>query len=274
MATIPLPALAVRPPEQQPNPLEQLQRLQQLKSMGQQQQMQGQDIAIKQQQLKDQTAMTAAMKGADPTSPTFYDDVSKGVLQNGGSANAALAVQQHALTIKKTVSDIAAQDATTGSKNLETFINTHKAVGDALSGIEQVPDDQLHDTATAKVNELAKAGLLPPQAAQQALQTIQSTPDPNALRSAIDQVAKTSMGAKAVAEEAQAQAGAQETSAKAGLEQNKLQIIQQYKQNPQAMLAQVDAAAPADKPNAQHANEGPGQSGDEPRRCGRGKEAH
>ena len=118
------------------------------------------------------------------------------MLTNGGSANAALAVKQHALTIKKTVSDIAAHDATTGSKNLETYINSHKMVGNALEELTQLPDEQLHDGATAKVSELAKAGVIDPPTAEKALQTIQGTPDPNALRSQIDLLAKRHWGRK------------------------------------------------------------------------------
>jgi hypothetical protein len=204
MASIPLPALSVQPPQTQ-DTLGQFQKLAALRSLGQQQQLQSQQMEsnqqeqqIRAQQIRDQQAMTAAMKtwnGKD------YDDLAKSVLENGGSANAATQIQQHGLTIKKTVSDIAAQDATTGSKNLETFIGMHKAIGDALEGIETVPDAQLHDVATQKVTELAKAGIMPPQTAQQALQAIQNTPDPTQLRTMIDNFAKSSMGAKAIADQ-------------------------------------------------------------------------
>jgi hypothetical protein len=214
MGSIPLPALAVQPPPQT-DPLQNYGKVLQMKSLLQNQQAQQQEIQIRQQQLTDQQAMTAALKGADPTSPTFYDDVAKGVLKNGGSGNAALQVQQHALTVKKTISDIAASDAATSAKNLETFIAAHKTVGDALQGIEAVPDDQLHDTAVSKVNELATAKVLDPQTAQKALQVIQNTSDPTALRAQIDVLAKNSMGAKAVAEQQQTSAATNKDAAQA-----------------------------------------------------------
>jgi hypothetical protein len=99
-------------------------------------------IALQQQQLRDQAALTTAMKSWNPSDG--YDSLTKSVLENGGSGNAALQVKQHALTVQKTVSDIAAQDAATGSKNLETFINAHKTIGSLLEGIENVSDTQLH----------------------------------------------------------------------------------------------------------------------------------
>lgn len=224
MASIPLPALDVKPP--QPNDsLGAYQKLMALRSLGQQQQIQQQTIQsnqqeqqIRQQQIVDEQATTAAMKSTDPTSPTYFDDLTKSALQNGASAARAQLIQQHGLTIKKTVSDIAAQDATTGSKNLETFIGKHKAVGDALEGIENVPDDQLHAAATQKITELTKAGILDPQTAQQALQGVQSTADPQALRQHIDVLAKSSMGMKAVAEQAKTQAETNQANAKARLD--------------------------------------------------------
>jgi hypothetical protein len=218
MATIPLPALDIRQ-QPQPDPLGSFQKLMALRSLAQSQQLQQQQIQsgqqeqqLRQQQIQDQQATTAAMKNWDPSSGD-YDGLAKSVLQNGGSANAATAIQQHGLTIKKTISDIAAQDAASGSKNLETFIGKHKAVGDALEGIEQVPDEQLHATAAQKVQELARSGILDPQTAQQAMQTIQSTPDPQQLRQKIDVLAKASLGAKAVADQAKTQAETQESQA-------------------------------------------------------------
>lgn len=216
MASIPLPALDTRPP-QSPDPMASYGRALSLrdliqKSQMNQQNMQAnqQEMQIRQQQIADQTAMTAAMKDWDGKD---YDALAKSVLQHNGSANAATQIQQHGLTIKKTVSDIAKQDSETGSKNLETFINSHKAIGDALTGIENVPDDQLHQKALDTVGELAKAGILQPQQAQQFSQGIQATQDPKELRSQIDMFAKTSQGAKATAEAEQAKANLDKTKA-------------------------------------------------------------
>lgn len=199
---IPLVALSSQPP-QQPDLMGGVGKLLAIKSMLGQQQMQQQEIAVKQQQRADLEATTTAMKSWDRKD---YEALSKSVLDNGGSAAAATAIQQHGLTLKKTVSDIAAQDATTGSKNLETFIGKHKAIGDALEGIEQVPDEQLHDAVLGKISDLAKAGIFDPQAAQGLAQQVQSTQDPKMLRMLIDQAAKSSEGAKYAADQAKTKA--------------------------------------------------------------------
>jgi hypothetical protein len=220
MAGFPLPALDIRPPQPQVDPLSQFQKVMSLRSLMGAQQLQQQQIAagqqeqqIRQQAITDNQAVTAAMKTWDGQD---YDALAKSVLQNGGSANAATQIQQHGLTIKKTVSDIAAQDAATGSKNLDTFIAKHKAVGDALEGVESVPDDQLHDHAVSVVTNLTNAGVMDPQTAQQVFGAIQNTPDPKALRAAIDQTAKGSMGAKAAADLAKTQADTQKTLSEVG----------------------------------------------------------
>lgn len=218
MSTIPLPALAVQPPAQQPGPLEQFGQLQRLHTLLGQQQLQQQQIQagqqenqIRQQQLKDQQATTQALKDWDGQN---YQSLTKKVIDAGGSGNAALAIQQHGLTVKKTVSDIAAQDAKTGESNLQTFIGKHKAIGDALEGIENVPDKDLHGAAVNIINELSSGGVFDQigkpgsgaPVAQQMLQKVISIQDPKALRDQIDMLAKASMGAKAAAEQQQAEA--------------------------------------------------------------------
>lgn len=241
MASIPLPALDLKP-VQQPDMMGDVSKLMALKSMMTQQQSQQQELQIRAQQVKDQQATTTAMRSVDPSNskyksdPTsYYADLARSVLENGGSATAAQGVQQHGLTVTKTVSDIAAQDAATGSKNLETFIGRHKAIGDALEGIESVPDTELHAAATQKVSELTKSGLLDAQSGQQLLQGIQAMQDPKQLREKIDIFAKSSMGAKAVADKAKTEqetktSAAQEQKDTADTEKTKLetQLMQQY----------------------------------------------
>jgi hypothetical protein len=215
MSSIPLPALSIHPPQQE-NPAEQLGKMVQMKSMLQNQQMKQGEIQLQQQQIKDQQAMTTAMKNWDGKD---YDALSKSVLQNGGSANAATQIQQHGLTIKKTVSDIAAQDATAGSKNLETFIGKQKALGDGLmegADPKVVPDEQLHQWALGKIQTFAQGGILDQQTAQGLSQKVQSIQDPAQLRTLVEQAAKSSMGAKAVAEQQKTIAEAGKDTAQAG----------------------------------------------------------
>src|SRR5947207_609219 len=120
MSTIPLAALSIKTPDQQPpDALGGLSKLLALRGMITNQQSQEQELQIRSQQVRDLAATTAAMKTWDGKD---YGALAKSVLDNGGSATAAQGVQQHGLTVQKTVSDIAKQDAETGSKHLETFI--------------------------------------------------------------------------------------------------------------------------------------------------------
>jgi hypothetical protein len=220
MSTIPLPALDLH---QQPQPdiLGQFGKLQALRSLGQQTQMQQGQLQIQQQQIADQQATTAALRAVDPTDPKYkdnplqyYADVQQNVLKNNGSANAALAVQQHGLTVQKTVSDIAKQDAETGSKKLETYITQHKALGDQIEGLLNLPDEQLHDGAIAKING-AVGTLLDAPTAQQYIQQIQGISDPKQLRTTIDTIGKAALGATNVANLAKTQAETAEQTASA-----------------------------------------------------------
>lgn len=246
MGNIPLPALDLKPP-QQPDMMGDVSKLMALKSMMGQQQIQQQEIQLRQQQVKDQQATTTAMKNWDGKD---YEALTKSVLENGGSSTAAQAIQKHGLDIKKTVSDIAAQDATTGSKNLETFIGSHKAIGDALEGIEQVPDAEIHQKALDTIGQLAKAGIMDPQTAQQLMQGVQQVQDPKVLRDHIDVFAKSSMGAKAVAEQAKTAAETAKDKAQgeeaAASAANKRAESQFYQQHGGAPGVPVEAQQQAD----------------------------
>ncbi len=89
-----LPALDVRPPATPPNALAEFGEVARLQSTLQAQQLQQQEMQIRGQQIKDQQATTAAMQNWDPSTGD-YDGLAKSVLANGGSANAATAIQQH-----------------------------------------------------------------------------------------------------------------------------------------------------------------------------------
>lgn len=233
MSSIPLPALDLRP-QQSADPLQSIGRLIEMKSLLNSQQMQAGQLQLQQQQIKDQQALTNSLRNWDPSTQS-YDDLAHSVIQNGGSGNAALQIQQHALSIKKTVSDIAAQDATSGSKNLETFIGKQKAIGNLLEAHTQVPDEQLHDWTLGQIDTLSKNGILDPPHAQQLSQAVQQTQDPQQLRSLIDQAGKSALGAQQVAEQQKTVADTaraqQETStSKATQAKTELEtsIMQQY----------------------------------------------
>lgn len=194
------PALSI------PSPSESIGKALEVKSLLQDQQIKKQQLQLQQQKVADEKATTAAMKDADPSKPTYFDDVADAIVKKyGGSAAAAQAWQQHGFQIKKTFSDIAMQDANTGSKNLETYNGKNKAVGDSLGVLtdpKQVPDDQLHDQALKHVADLQQNGILDAPHAQQLTQQIQATTDPAALRSNLQMAANSFKGQKAIADEA------------------------------------------------------------------------
>ncbi len=221
-----LPALDVRPPVAPPNPLAEFGEVARLQSTLQEQQLQQQQMQLRQQQIKDQQATTSAMQSWDPSTGD-YDGLAKQVLANGGSANAATAIQQHGLQVKQLT-------ATLTADQLKNYQTQHKIAGDALLPLtdpSQVPDEQLHQRALDTTMELVNKGILDRNTGMGAVQAIQTTQDPTALRTQISQMAKTFQGAaatsaqnKETAETAKDTASAQNEAAQAGLNQIKLNL--------------------------------------------------
>jgi len=127
MSSIPLPALSIKPIDQ-PDALQNFARIQQLRQMQQeaplrqqimQQQAQTGQLELQQKQieLKDQQALTNAMHEWDGKDLNGLVPL---VVKNGGSANAVMGLKSKILEQQQTYSKIAADDATTGSKNIET----------------------------------------------------------------------------------------------------------------------------------------------------------
>lgn len=210
-----LPALQV---PQQPDLLQKFGQLQQLR--GQQQQLQTQqqlaplqvqnaqqtaqsgaiDLQMKQQDLKDQQAMSAAMQqwsqmpakqgnpvspgsiqSAQPASPPSYDDLIDLAKKNGASFKAIQGLQTSVLGMKEKASTIAKDDAQTGASNANALKTKNGMLIDALSGIVNLPDDQLAPGLLSAAQQLSAKGLLDPQHVQLAQQLAQSG-DPAAIR--------------------------------------------------------------------------------------------
>jgi hypothetical protein len=119
MSSIPLPALDIRPQAPQADPLEQYGRLMQLKNQMALQPLQQQaaqqqvqtgavDLQQKQQQFKDQQAMTAAMQGWDGKD---YNDLIPLVQKNGGSAQAVIGLKGHILDQQSKIAEAAKNNA-------------------------------------------------------------------------------------------------------------------------------------------------------------------
>jgi hypothetical protein len=226
MASIPLPALDVRPPQQQADPLEQYGRLMQLRNMQQnqplqtqalQQQVQSGQLGIQQQQqqLKDQQAMTAAMQSWDGKD---YNQILPLVLKNGGSAQAVMGLKQKILEQQQALSTTLKNNADAG----QAQINAVKTKGDLLDGTlstlvdpKQVPDAQLPQAVQQAAQDLVQKGVLDPQHAQQVGQLLQSG-NPAQIRSQLDLMRKTNLAQSQIMEDAAKQAGVTKDVAQAG----------------------------------------------------------
>jgi hypothetical protein len=178
-------------PIEQPDVLNNFAKLQAMRGQAQQQQIQAAQAPYQQQILqeeatqapiktqemqtaaRDQQAMTAAMHQWDGKS---LDDLPSLVLKNGGSSTAVMGLKQKALEQRQTYSKIAADDATTGSKQIDTLKNKNDMVYGALQSVLQLPDEQLPQALTAKAQELVQQGLLDPQHGQLAQQLAQNNP--------------------------------------------------------------------------------------------------
>lgn len=198
MSSIPLPALSIHAPEQQ-DPLSQYAKIAQLRGMQQQQQLGQQQLIGAQQEnqqravaLQDQQAMTKAMQDWDGKDMNALAPLA---LKHGASSTAVMGLRKQALGIQEQYSKIAEQDATTGTKNLETLKGTNDLILGRINGVLDSPDAELPQNLTAAAQELATQKgpngqpLLDPQHAQMAAQIAQSG-DPKQIRQALGTFAK------------------------------------------------------------------------------------
>lgn len=248
MGSIPLPALSIQPPAQQPNMLENLMRLQQLKQsqammpgqlQAQQQSLQAGQLENqqRQQQLKDQQAHTAAMNQWDVKSDPNGETLPQLILKNGGSGDAAMSLKKGILAQKEQISTIAKNDAETGQNNLKTLQGKNDINLGALKTIDDVPDDQLGAHLTQTIQGLTQQGTIDPQHAQsfqQLAQAVQSGQVPPAtaraqlkiLEKGLQSSSQQMTQAKDAAETAKNNAQAGEATANTGKLQAELNFYQ------------------------------------------------
>lgn len=235
-----LPALDVKTP-QQPDLLQQFSQLQALK--GNQQAMQqraalaplqqeaaqqnvqtGQlDIQQKQQQLKNQQALTQAYQTWDGRS---YEDLAHLALKAGATGDAIQAIQQHGLALRKTASDIAESDAKTGSDNATTLGKQLDQAAGALQGVLSAPTEQQGQALIATAQQLAQqkrpdgTPLLDAQHLQMAEQLAQQ--GPQAIATQVPIFAKSLTALSAQLDAAQKQATTQKDLATASATRGKI----------------------------------------------------
>lgn len=244
MASIPLPALDVRP-AQTPDALSQYGKALQMKSLLGEQQLQQGQLAMQQQQLKDQSAITSAWKNWDGKDP---DTLVKGVLNAGGSGNAANQIDQMLMARQQQKNALSESDFKIQNDKNDRMLGR-------LNAAEDVPDEGLLEHATNAIKQSVSLGDLDPRGAQAAQQAMaQAGNDPKAMRAALDNFKKSYQLESVQFSRAKEQSEIQKNQAQAGLDnankllaQNKADVMAAYKANPQVLLSQVDAIAPANK---------------------------
>lgn len=156
MGTIPAPNIVADAEQIAQNPLTEYARATQLQEnqqeFPQEQEQRAQAIEAQKRQFADQDALTKAMTEYN-SAEHKPDDIPGLITKNGGSGQAALAAQQHILTLRKTASDIAKQDADTGSAQIATLTKGHEMIGGRLASLKDVPDEQLGDELAGAISE-------------------------------------------------------------------------------------------------------------------------
>lgn len=246
MATLPgLPALHVNPPAPPLDPLAEMGKVASLRNLGQQSQENQLAIQEKQMQLQDQQAMTSAMHEWDGKDLSQLPGL---VLKHGGSAQAVFGLKQKTLEQQKTYSDIAKQDAETGGNKLKNIQSVNDMLLGGLKSATEGPDETLGQRLQAAAQNVLQAtqGTIDPQTAQGIQQSVQQLTQlpPDQLKLHLPILEKSLQGNKAQLDAAEQAAKTSKDVAATAIDQNKLDMIQAAKANPQQFPALVDQVIP------------------------------
>lgn len=209
---IPLAALALKPPEQPQDPIQNYARALQLKqqianaplqqqAMQQQVQAGAQENQQRQQAIDDQKATTDAMRSWDGKS---MDDLPGLLLKHGASATAVFGMKDNILKQKTALNTLD-----------ESTFKLNQGKNDQLLGKLQAvtggDDTTLPARLSQAVQESVQQGILDPAHAQQIGQITQQIQDPSKLKDALGVFEKGLMGQKAQFDQSQKE---RETAAK------------------------------------------------------------
>ncbi len=249
MGNIPLPALDIRPP--QPNdPLGAFEKLQALRSMANQQQIQQQQIQSGQQenqlralQLQDQQTLRSSAKDLDWSKPDTFDKWIANAQQNGVSPQT---LSQLSLQRAQYQEQLAKTDTATltAQKEVNSQLQGHI---DAIKGITD--PTKRSQAAQLQGSQILQSGIARTPQAQQMAQALASgkwVPSDDDL----EMFENGLTDHNTQIEQRLKQAETAKNSTEALLNQNKVDVINSWKQNPQQVLAQVDSIVPPTGPNA------------------------
>ena len=202
MSSIPLPALGIRPPEQQEGPMDAYGKMMQLKTLLGQQQLQQQamqsgqmDLQMKQIQMQDAQASSKAMHdlfagGQESAAPQAgaqegqqsapqqaaaapkvdITQLPRLIAKYGGSASAVMGAQKQVQEWQSKNSEMAKNDAETGSKNTETAIARNNQMAGIINATLGVKDEELPQAIISAATDGAQRGIFDAPHVQQAQQ--------------------------------------------------------------------------------------------------------
>lgn len=232
MGSIALPALSIKPPQQQPDVLSQYGNLLQLRNAMQeqpvrqqilaQQQQSGQlQLQQQQQQLNDQKIVTASLQNWNGKD---INDLIPLIIKNGGSGQAVMGIRKNILDQQLSTATAYKDNAQGAEANVKATSAKNDLITGALSPLidaKQVPDAQLAPALQSTVGSLVQQGVLDPQHAQAATQLLQSG-DPATIRQGIDSFRKTLMAQSQISEEALKKAQTSQANANAANARGKI----------------------------------------------------
>jgi len=196
MGAFPSAANQLRPPA---DPLSEYAKALSIKSMIGQQQSQvlgqqalGQENQLRQQQINDQQATTAAMHEWDGKS---YDDLLPLIVKHGGSSQAVIGLKNVILGQQEKLSNIAKNDAETGAKNLETAQKKNDMLLGHLNALPDPSDPNFINALQTEKNAALAGGYLDKQHADM-IDQLASTNDPQRIGPALDMFKKSLLGQK------------------------------------------------------------------------------
>lgn len=199
---------------QQTNLLQQLAGVQALKNA------QAQNTALQQENeqralaLNDQKATTAAMHEWDGKDLAAIPPL---MVKHGASANAVIGLKGKILEQQEKFSNIAKNDAETGSKNLETLKGKNDLVLGRINSFADVPDADLPKAIAGTAQEFGQNGTFDQNHVQQAAQLASlAQSDPQAARKQLSLLAKSMQSNSQQMEQALKTAQTGEAKARAG----------------------------------------------------------
>ena len=242
MSSIPLPALDIRPP-QQPDMMGDMSKLMTLRSLMGQQQLQQQQIQEGQLRLQDQQVLRSSAKGLDWTQPDTFSKWITNAQQNGVSPQT---LSQLSLQRAQYQEQLAKTDTATlaAEKDRNNQLQGHI---DAIKGITDPA--KRAQAAQTQASQIISGNLVKDPQMMQHIQAIaqgQVVPSDDDLTMMENGLTDHNTQI----EQRLKQAETAKNATEAALNQNKVDVINAWKSNPQQVLAQVDSIVPPQGSNA------------------------